>query len=212
MHLEGQQEVHYQSSTNPASFSQNLPKKTKLEAFFSLCQVDTFASTLLYHQVPEYYVWKPVVHSWDRRKIGGTRFTHHDGTSIVHGDAIGRLPMCSPHQGELYYLRILLINVTGPSSFSNIRTLPSGYTCATFKDACTSRGLLDDDSHLESAMIELVQTSSAARLRDFFVTAVICCEPSRPYTLLNNFFDALAEDFVIERRRINADQTLGKYY
>ena len=211
MHLEGQQEVHHQSNNTAQSFSENPPKKTKLEAFFALCQADSFACTLLYHQVPEYYVWNNVHHTWNRRKKGGTRFTHQDGTSVVHGDAIGRLPMCSPRQGELYYLRILLINVVGPSSFTNIRTLPSSHTTSTFKDACISRGLLDDDTHLESAMIEIAQTSPASRLRNFFVTAVICCEPARPDTLLDTFFDALSEDFVMERRRINADQSLGTF-
>ena len=211
LHLEGQQEVHYQSNTSPQYLSQNPPKKTKLEAFFALCQADSFACTLLYHQVPEYYVWKTAQHSWDRRRVGGTRSIQQDGTSVIHGDAIGRLPMCSPRQGELYYLRILLINVVGPTSFANIRTLPSGQTCPTFKDACSTLGLLDDDSHLESAMIEIAQTSTAARLRNFFVTAVICCEPARPDTLLDTFLDALSEDFVMERRRIHADQNLGKF-
>ena len=60
-------------------------------------------------------------------------------------------------------------------------------------------------------MIEIAQTSTAARLRNFFVTAVICCEPARPDTLLDTFFDALSEDFVMERRRIHADQNLGKF-
>ena len=64
---------------------------------------------------------------------------------------------------------------------------------------------------VESAMIEIAQTSTAARLRNFFVTAVICCEPARPDTLLDTFFDALSEDFVLERRRIHADQNLGTF-
>jgi hypothetical protein len=118
--------------------------------------------------------------------------------------------MVSPKHGELYYLRILLVNVKGPTSFVNIRMLPSGQICPTFKEACISRGLLDDDTHLYSAMTELAQTSTAARLRSFFITAVVCCEPSQPATLLNTFFDDLSEDFVMERRRQQADHTLGK--
>ena len=117
--------------------------------------------------------------------------------------------MISPKHGDLYYLRILLVNVEGPTSFTSLRILPSGHTSSTFKEACISRGLLDDDTHLHSAMTELAQTSTAARLRSFFITSVICCEPSQPDALLNTFFDDMSEDFVMERRRHHADHTLG---
>ena len=209
LHLEGLQEVHYYSNTAPASFARNQPKKTKLEAFFSLCNVDSFASTILYHQVPEFYVWSEAHRSWNRRKIGGQRLLQPDGTTIIQSDTIGRLPMVSPKHGELYYLRILLVNVKGPTSYTNIRTLASGNTLPTFKDACVARGLLDDDTHLQSAMTDLSQTSSASRLRDFFITAVICCEPAHPNLLLDTFFEALSEDFIMERRRVHADHSLG---
>ncbi|GFW65339.1 uncharacterized protein TNCV_396051 [Trichonephila clavipes] len=46
------------------------PQKTTLMAFFELCQVDNFAKTLLYCEVPAYYVWKNS--KFYRRKKGKT--------------------------------------------------------------------------------------------------------------------------------------------
>lgn len=34
------------------------PKDTELTTFFKLCPNDSFAKTLLYSQVPSYYIWK----------------------------------------------------------------------------------------------------------------------------------------------------------
>ena len=42
------------------------PPETTLTEFFVLCQVDNFAKTLLYVDVPEYYMWNNK--SWQRRK------------------------------------------------------------------------------------------------------------------------------------------------
>ena len=210
LHLENQQEVYYNPNrTNAASLAQNPPKRTKLEAFFILCQLDSFACTILYHAVPEYFTWDDKAHTWNRRKVGGVRLFQPDGSIVVRSETIGRLPMVSPKQGELYYLRLLLVNVVGPISFNSLKVLPCGTICTTYKDACSRRGLLDDDDHLHSAMDELSQTSTSSRLRDFFVTSIICCEPTHPSVLLNTFIESLCEDFIQDRRRLLGDQTLG---
>ena len=44
------------------------PPKTTLTEFFALCQVDDFAKTLLYVDVPKYYTWSSK--TWRRRKQG----------------------------------------------------------------------------------------------------------------------------------------------
>ncbi|GFR00788.1 ATP-dependent DNA helicase, partial [Trichonephila clavata] len=45
-----------------------IPQKTTLMAFIELCRVDNFAKTLLYCEVPAYYVWKK--NKFSRRKKG----------------------------------------------------------------------------------------------------------------------------------------------
>nr|XP_034195037.1 uncharacterized protein LOC117611211 [Osmia lignaria] len=54
VHLENGQRVHF-NSKNLAERLSN-PPQTTLLAFFELCKTDDFAQTLLYSEVPSYYV------------------------------------------------------------------------------------------------------------------------------------------------------------
>ena len=60
------------------------------------------------------------------------------------GFSIGRLYHVAPGCGERYYLRTLLNIVNGPKTYKDIETI-DGVIHPTFKDACYSMGLLDDD-------------------------------------------------------------------
>lgn len=44
--------------------------KTKLTAFFDLCNKDNFAKTLLYNEIPKYYTWNESKKEFARRKQG----------------------------------------------------------------------------------------------------------------------------------------------
>jgi len=46
----------------------NGPPKTTLTEFFALCEIDNFAITLLYADVPQYFTWRNK--TWSRRKLG----------------------------------------------------------------------------------------------------------------------------------------------
>ncbi|GBP60481.1 hypothetical protein EVAR_37517_1 [Eumeta japonica] len=66
VHLENGQRVYF---TEKDVIDKVLnPPKTTLMAFFELCQVDDFAKSLLYVEVPTYYVWKN--NRFERRKKG----------------------------------------------------------------------------------------------------------------------------------------------
>lgn len=54
VHLENGQRVYF-TETNVLSRVASLPKTT-LTAFFKLCDRGEFAQTLLYHEVPTYYL------------------------------------------------------------------------------------------------------------------------------------------------------------
>ena len=51
----------------------------------------------------------------------------------------------SPHQGECFYLCLLLHNVKGPRSFADLKTV-NGDLCNSLHEACLKLGLLEDDN------------------------------------------------------------------
>ncbi|CAE1165494.1 unnamed protein product [Acanthosepion pharaonis] len=79
-------------------------KDTTLKAFFKLCRQDEFARTLLYPDVPSYYVWIKK-NTWARRKcetnVGGYPGVKKDAT-------LGRVFTVPPSRQECFYLRLLL--------------------------------------------------------------------------------------------------------
>ena len=46
----------------------------------------------------------------------------------------------------MFYLRLLLVNVRGPTSFQSLRIV-DGELCATYREACQRLHLLEDDVH-----------------------------------------------------------------
>ena len=113
VHLENGQRIYFTEDTARDQASSD-PPKTTLTEFFSLCQVDNFARTLLYVDIPEYYTWNNK--SWQRRKQG-IEVAGYPG--VKQAQALGRVYTISPRQGECFYLRLLLHNVKGPQSFTH---------------------------------------------------------------------------------------------
>ena len=67
-------------------------------------------------------------------------------------------------QGELYYLRLLLLNVRGATSYEYLRTVDS-HLYDSFKEAAIRLHLLADDSEWENYMKE-AQRFTVAELED----------------------------------------------
>lgn len=75
-----------------------------------------------------------------------SRFTYHSDEIIwtprQKGTAIGRINYIHPSAGDLYYLRILVNVIRGPTSFDALYTV-GDVTFEAFRDVCYVRGLLD---------------------------------------------------------------------
>lgn len=105
----------------------------------------------------------------------------------------------SPSSGELYYLRILLTKVRGPTSFEDIRTV-DGVVLENFKEACFARGLLEDDREYIAAIKEASTWSSGNALRKLFVTMLLFGSIKQPEVVWANTSTLLSEDmFYIPR-------------
>ncbi|XP_054797484.1 uncharacterized protein LOC129302583 [Prosopis cineraria] len=141
---------------------------------------DDFAKTLTYFEFPQYYVYQRDKRTWKRRK---------------RGFVVGRIPHASPTSGELYFLRILLTKVRGPSSFDDIKTVED-IIYPTFKEACFALGLLDDDQEYINAIREASIWASGISLRKLFVSMLLCCCLSHPEFVWKNTSTLLSEDLL----------------
>lgn len=102
-----------------------------------------FAKTLIYTDVLRYFTWNKSGKKWEPRKQGKP---HPSVTGIFKAKTLGRLYTVHPKQRECFYLRLLLVNVPGTTSFEFLRTV-NGRVFNTYQDACRELQLLEDDNH-----------------------------------------------------------------
>ena len=108
------------------------------------------AKELTYVEFPQKFVWKEV-EVCDDEKNG--RKKTKKWCLRQCGMSVGRIFYVQLGVGELYYLKILLNTVKGPTCFEDIRTV-NGVQYPTFKEACFVLGLLDDDKEYIDGIVE----------------------------------------------------------
>eukprot|EP00106_Octopus_bimaculoides_P009294 XP_014776736.1 PREDICTED: uncharacterized protein LOC106873752 [Octopus bimaculoides] len=190
IHLENGQRIYFTPST--AATVVEYLKDTTLTAFFKLCNVDTFAETLLYHQVSSYYTWNN--NTWKHR-IG----RQVNGFPTMKFDTcLGRVYTIHPSQQECFYLH----EVRGPKSFQHLKTV-NGEICSTFREACLRHGLLEDDSKWDATLAEASNSRSAKSLRALFAILLYICEVSDPVSLWLRYRNDLAEEYYqLQKRQV----------
>ncbi|GFR25386.1 helitron_like_N domain-containing protein [Trichonephila clavata] len=114
VHLENGQRVYFTAQNAVQRAAQ--PPSTTLTSFFETCQNDDFAQTLLYSEMPKYYTWNQSSRRFIRRKQGKPVPGY---TDVYSTDAIGRIYSVHRSNDECFYLRLLLVNVRGPTHHSN---------------------------------------------------------------------------------------------
>ena len=195
------------------------PPKTTLTAFFKLVRQgqpkrdgsgwtgpDGFAATLIYSDVPKFYTWDESARVWNRRRQG-FHVAGHDG--VMETQFIGRVFTVHPRNFECYFLRMLLHVVRGPTCFDDLKTV-NGEVCATYREACTRLGLLEDDAHWDSALTEASIGRKARQLRNLFATMIVFCELSNPLELWEKHKASFAEDILNRQRQLNPNIELNE--
>ncbi|XP_073827769.1 uncharacterized protein [Musca autumnalis] len=188
VHLENGQRVYF--TRNNIEERINNPTKTTLLAFFELCNVDDFAKTLLYPEVPSYYVWK--ANKFERRKRGN----FVEGWENVRKDStMGRVYTIHPNNSECFHLRMLLHFIRGPSSFSDLKNI-NGVLHPTFQSACLALGLLEDDNQWNKTLEEAAISHHPHKLRELFSIILVFCHVSNAKSLWEAHKDNLSEDIL----------------
>jgi hypothetical protein len=206
IHLENGQRVFF-NEENAIIRALTAPKTTLTE-FFELCKQQTtygaFARTLLYAKVPTYFTWEITHKKWEPRKRGQPVVGH---PGIFSNSTLGRLYTVHPKYQECFYLRLLLINVRGPTSFEYLRTV-NGQKCPTNKAACERLQLLENDSHWEMTLADASLISSASQIRTLFAILLTTCFPSTPDKLWEMYKDSMSEDLLHSLRMENGNPQL----
>jgi PIF1-like helicase/Helitron helicase-like domain at N-terminus len=203
VHLEDGQRVVF----HPQNVRQTIqePQHTTLTAFFQLCIRDDFAKTIFYVEVPRYFTWLTGNKTWKKRVRGGVVEGNDD---VRSSPALGRVYTVHPNSGEIFYLRLLLHTIKGPTSFQALRTLADGTVCATYREACQRRGLLEGDAHWDNSLREASLVHLAPAIRSLFAVILTQCAPSHPTQLWFSHRDAMTEDVLNEARRELKDMTV----
>lgn len=194
IHLENGQRVYF-NEQNAVERALIAPKSTLTE-FFELCKEQSihgqFAQTLLYSEVPTYFTWNTSSKKWQPRKKGTPL---ESNPQIFFTNVLGRLYTVHPKQRECFYLRLLLINVRGPTSFEFLRTV-NGTLYPTNQDACRALKLLEGDAQWDSTLSDASLTSSPHQIRTLFAIILTTCHPSTPLNLWEKYKDLMSDDIL----------------
>ena len=197
LHLENEQSVVFSADADLEDVLSR-QKHTTLTAWFIANQKFPNALELSYTNFPDKFVWNKTDREWKERVKG-------------HGTMIARVYSAHPGEGPRFYLRMLLNHVTGCTSFQDIRTLPDGTVCDTYKEAALRRGLLEDDQEVDQCLAEAATCSMPAQLRQLFVTILLFVEPSIPLALWDKYKASFAEDFLCRARTVFANVELDEH-
>ncbi|XP_068628087.1 uncharacterized protein [Battus philenor] len=194
VHLENGQRVYFTASN--ATQRAETPPATTLTSFFAICQSDQFARTLLYSEMPRYYTWNASSKNFQRRKQGDAVPGYPDVRST---DALGRMYTVHPKNDECFYLRLLLVNVRGPTSFETLRTV-NGVIFPTYRAACEELNLLENVTHWDTTIAEAIISASPSQIRTLFAIIISTCFPSNPCNLWHKYKDSMSEDILHQSR------------
>jgi len=175
IHLPQQQLIYFQLNAGDV----NLDKDSKLTAFFKLCESNDTAKGLLYSEIPENFVWNK--NQWNPRKR--------------HSKCIGRIYTVSPADRERFSLRLLLLNVRGPTSYESLKTV-DGTVYNSFAEAAIKMNLLQNDQEWERCLEEAVTFQMPRQLRDLFAVICVFGTPQDIPQLWETFKTAMSEDYL----------------
>jgi hypothetical protein len=145
---------------------------------------------LTYGQFVSKFVYVKKKRSWKPRKKGYT---------------IGRLIWVPPSTGELFYLRMLLTIVKGPSSYEDIKTV-ANIQYETFREACFAMGLLEDDRDYIETIKEANEWGPGKYLRKLFIIMLLSCAISRPDYLWNQTWKFMSDGILNDQRKLVSNQ------
>ena len=98
-------------------------------------------------------------------------------------------------QGEKYFLRLLLTNVPGATSYDDLRTV-EGVLYGSFQESAQRRGLLEDDQEVDKALTDATLAQMPSQIRSLFSIFLSYGSCQDPSAMWEKHKAAMMEDFV----------------
>lgn len=186
-HLPGEQNIIFEDE-DPIDSVLTKPgaQRSMFMAWFDANKEYPWARDLTYVRFPTKFVWKSKEREWVLRQ---------------QRPSLGRLFYVPPGVGEMYYLGILLHHSPGAFCHQDIRT-KNHVVYPTFKDACYSMGLLDDDREYIDGIKETSFWASAHYLRNLFAILLMSSSMSSPEVVFDKTLEYLSDDILHRQRRM----------
>ncbi|XP_065684585.1 uncharacterized protein LOC100202287 [Hydra vulgaris] len=196
VHLPENQIVYFREGEDQVALDRAAHRGTHLTSWFKLNSKNEGANHYSYVDIPYHFVFDDKHCKWKVRQRGGNK-------------VIVRMYKVSP-TGELFFLRLLLLQAKGAKSWEDLRTV-IGIVLETFREACVFNGLLQDDTEWQNTLSEAVLTRMPKQIRQLFSIILTFCEPDDPLHHWNSYKAFMMEDF-IHRQIINqSGKTLSDY-
>jgi len=193
VHLPNQQSVIFQENEDVSTILDKF-SHTKLTRYFEICANNPNLK-LRYIDFPTYFIWKNGNWQVRKRNIGKT---------------ISRMYMCSPRDKERFYLRTLLTQISGATSFESVRTI-NGITYDTYEEAVRQLGLLDEEnSEFDKCLNEAANYQMPSKLRQLFASILLFCDIQELNIskLFHDHINNLNEDFIYQQKQIKENNDL----
>jgi hypothetical protein len=160
-----------------------------LTAYFKLNQSDSEKQVehrqvqhLHYQDIPSLYTYDTRKEEWIHRMKTVPATPSHNYLSNSK-QVLSRMYTCSPQNIELYCLRKLLLHVTAPISFDDLKTDQDGQIHHTFKESAIAHGLFSQDTEWGQCLAEASLTCMPTQMLELFSIILIHCNPTDPNQL-----------------------------
>jgi len=101
-----------------------------------------------------------------------------------------------------------LAAIKGATSFSDMKIF-EGQAGGTYKEACATRGLLDDNKMHDEILAEAVTHMMPCQLQHTFAILLLWDEPAEPHELWQKYASDMAEDFLHQEHQVTLRVTLS---
>ena len=118
---------------------------------------------------------------------------------VYSTDVLGRMYTVHLKNDECFYLRLLLVNVRGPTSFESLRTVNSTIF-PTYRAAYKALNLLENDTHWDTTIVEAIISASPSQIRTLFTIIISTCFSSNPSNMRHKYKDNMSKDILHQTR------------